>query len=1296
MRLARLDQWLLLVAITATIVVYGTLMAPRGAKTPADPPPGPIIDVPLAANQPAWPPSSGLLVAEVVTRGAAASDQYVEVYNAAPEPISLAGLELAYVTASGATISRKQAWTELVLPAHHHLLVANAAGSYSANADGLFSGGFSTTGGTVVLRTTSGAVIDALSWGSAASPFVEGVPGAAPPTGWSLERLPGGEAGNGRDTNDNSLDAQPTPSPEPRNIAAGPIPAAPPPPAPTPMLETAPAPTPADPPAEATPAQSDPPASEDEPPGDDDEETLELTPLPDLTPTPTPDLTPTPWLTSHPSPLPETSDDPGASAVPTTPAPSPPATPEPTAAQTAAPTGSTLTPTPQASATPVVTPTPTAIPAPTASPTPAATPDASPDVLGIAQARALPLGTSVTVRGVVTLPLGYAESGKGGFIQDSGDGIALYLAAGTWQALPLATEVTVRGVLETRFSLLTLRVASAADLAAGTIALAPTPALLSVAEIGEAAESRLVSVEGRISDGISSLTDGFSTAISDDGGTIRVVVATAAGVDRADLSRGLMVRLTGVVGQRDTSGTGLSGYRLHLRQPADVTELAVAPSPSSAPTAVPDGTPSPGATPSHTVAPVPTPPSATAIPSVAPTTAPSATPAPSPSPPPAGVDSIPIAHARQLPIGQPATVEGVVTARPGRILGDRTACIQDSSAGICVRLPEGVSAATGDLIRVSGPLAAPYGNLELRPASGGVTRLGVMALPAARSLLVAELGESTEGLLAIVRGTVKSVSSASTGAITVIVEDESGEGRVFVHPALGMTRDQFSRGRPLAVYGIVGDRLGLYRLWPRDAGDFVSEPAAPTPPGSTPPPAPGATPGPTQQPGPTGPPAAGAPAASPGSSAAVKIQEALRRMGQRVVVEGVVTAPPNLLDADGRRVTIQDSDGAILLRLPAGASAPAVGQAVRAEGEVGTYYGAPQLAATQLPAVLGSARIEIERITRGPLASALEWRLVTISGVVESVHRNGDSWRAEIILEGGGVPVVGLARSGVPPDALVKGRSAIVTGVVRRAYPTAGDQRFAVVPRSPADVSMGSLADPAGANGGAGSAAGASPQPDGQPAGGGSADPAVLPGPTGPGSSSDPGAGSLGTATVALSELGSHQGARIRVGGRVERLYGARVMLNDGTATAVLLLEGEAITMARRLSPGSLINATGTVARHADGGLMVVVDDPADLVLGAMLSPGQPAPPAHPPSPSASNGGVAGAGARDEEAIGAESADAMPMLLGMLAVLGAVTGSATAFFSRRPGARRAWRELAARLRASVARWQSRIGLGSRP
>ena len=66
----------------------------------------------IHAAESTWPPSAGLLVGEVVTGGATGSDEYVELYNAGDAPVSLAGLELAYASASGKTVTRKHTWTQ--------------------------------------------------------------------------------------------------------------------------------------------------------------------------------------------------------------------------------------------------------------------------------------------------------------------------------------------------------------------------------------------------------------------------------------------------------------------------------------------------------------------------------------------------------------------------------------------------------------------------------------------------------------------------------------------------------------------------------------------------------------------------------------------------------------------------------------------------------------------------------------------------------------------------------------------------------------------------------------------------------------------------------------------------------------------------------------------------------------------------------------------------------------------------------------------------------------------------------
>ena len=286
--------------IGALVVLLGISMTGRGS------PPGQAPGLPIApAAAVGWPVSNGLLVAEVVTGGASASDEYIEVTNAGPIPLDLAGQEVVYVTASGSTITRKAAWTgSLVVEPGRHVLIANALGLHAAVADATYSGGLAATGGAVALRRIGGDVVDAVGWGDATSGFVEGGVAAAPSAGSSIERRPGGPAGNTADTNDNATDwvvlAQPVPQP----LTAPPVPGGSPTPTPVPSPTAAPTPT-------AVPTVTPDP-----------------TPEPSQTPTPSAAPTATPAPTASPTPTP----------MPTpTPAPTPEPTPEPTPAPTPTP-----------------------------------------------------------------------------------------------------------------------------------------------------------------------------------------------------------------------------------------------------------------------------------------------------------------------------------------------------------------------------------------------------------------------------------------------------------------------------------------------------------------------------------------------------------------------------------------------------------------------------------------------------------------------------------------------------------------------------------------------------------------------------------------------------------------------------------------------------------------------------------------------------------------------------------------------------------------------------------------------
>ena len=168
-----------------------------------------------------------LVVSEVVTGGASPSDELIEVYNPTAAALPLEGLELVYVSASGATINRRALWSlgAPLVPPGGHVLIANEAGIYAAVADAVYTSGMAAAGGSIAIRIQGATTaIDALGWGTAASTWLEAPVAPAPASGASLERLPGGPLGSTRDTENNLADFVERLVPEPQNLGSAPTP----------------------------------------------------------------------------------------------------------------------------------------------------------------------------------------------------------------------------------------------------------------------------------------------------------------------------------------------------------------------------------------------------------------------------------------------------------------------------------------------------------------------------------------------------------------------------------------------------------------------------------------------------------------------------------------------------------------------------------------------------------------------------------------------------------------------------------------------------------------------------------------------------------------------------------------------------------------------------------------------------------------------------------------------------------------------------------------------------------------
>jgi hypothetical protein len=229
----------------------------------------------------------------------------------------------------------------------------------------------------------------------------------------------------------------------------------------------------------------------------------------------------------------------------------------------------------------------------------------------------------------------------------------------------------------------------------------PPPILVATGEAGEALEGQLAEISGVVASGATDLSGGIAYDVDDGSGPIRVVVGLITGIDTTAWQRGTTLTLRGVVGQRDSSGTGTLGYRVQPRSAADV--LAVI--------APPSDTPSPSSSPT---------PSESTSASPAPSGSSSASPTASPS------ALVSIAAARRAEGGVRLRVRGVVTLPLG-LTEPGSAVIQDASGAILLRLSdEAGPLARGELVEVSGTRSTKAGMLSLRvtaPALETSTRI---------------------------------------------------------------------------------------------------------------------------------------------------------------------------------------------------------------------------------------------------------------------------------------------------------------------------------------------------------------------------------------------------------------------------------------------------------------------------------------------------------------------------------------------------------------------------------------------
>ena len=145
----------------------------------------------------------------------AASDEFVELFNASAAPADVGGFKLVYRSGAGTSdIGLATIPDGTILAPGAFYLFGGSGYAGAKKADQSFSSALAAAAGGVGLRDAAGKLTDSIGYGTATNAFVETRPAPAPPAtaapGSSVIRRP-----DGKDTNDNGADFAVTASPTP-------------------------------------------------------------------------------------------------------------------------------------------------------------------------------------------------------------------------------------------------------------------------------------------------------------------------------------------------------------------------------------------------------------------------------------------------------------------------------------------------------------------------------------------------------------------------------------------------------------------------------------------------------------------------------------------------------------------------------------------------------------------------------------------------------------------------------------------------------------------------------------------------------------------------------------------------------------------------------------------------------------------------------------------------------------------------------------------------------------------------
>jgi|GEM_PF-1941791 len=189
-------------------------------RVPNDLTPPPDLTPPRdLSSPPDLTPSCDPRINEVLTGTTSSGvEEFVEIYNPCPGPISLSKIKLVYRSAGGnsdiALFDDLSTSTVGATLASHGYLVLCGTGYLPAMTNGDLKGGLAEAGGGVALRDQSNRILDSMGWGTATNAYVRGTVATAPKDrarpGRSLARSP-----DGVDSGDNLTDFPNTTLPTP-------------------------------------------------------------------------------------------------------------------------------------------------------------------------------------------------------------------------------------------------------------------------------------------------------------------------------------------------------------------------------------------------------------------------------------------------------------------------------------------------------------------------------------------------------------------------------------------------------------------------------------------------------------------------------------------------------------------------------------------------------------------------------------------------------------------------------------------------------------------------------------------------------------------------------------------------------------------------------------------------------------------------------------------------------------------------------------------------------------------------